>query len=305
MNNERTLEVIASTPRCHVTQIVDKLGMEFEDLHASLAAMEAVGDIVVEESAGTDARLGKAYSLSDKFKASEAYKRIALKADAAGFAAPGVNRIERAIAFVRERGTATSSELHALMGLQSDEYASNALASAVRTKRLVKDGKNWTIGPGPGGGAALVTAEDDWEPAEPSKPVRTASAARVASFPTPAFLPKAADAGSADTAISESQGDANSIAAGVMASVVASAMSATAPVPARPVKPKAEPEVAEAPAPTEPASCSAPAIRCGLWSDGHVEIQRDGQTKALLAVEEMVYLADFWSRIANSIKEAS
>jgi hypothetical protein len=49
----------------------------------------------------------------------------------------------------------------------------------------------------------------------------------------------------------------------------------------------------------------APVIRCGLWSDGSVEVQRDGKTSAVLFVEEAACLADFWAKIKTSAKEAS
>ena len=54
-----------------------------------------------------------------------------------------------------------------------------------------------------------------------------------------------------------------------------------------------------------PTAKPAPAIRCGLWSDGSVEVQRDGKTSAVLFVEEVACLAEFWDRIKTSAKEAS
>lgn len=302
MTNERILEVIASTPQCRVAQIVDKLDMEFEDVQASLAALEAVGDIVSREETGPNGLQGKAYSVSEKFKQTDAYKRMTLKASSVINMTPGMNRVERAIAFVREHGTATSSELHALMGLADDEYASNALASAVRTKRLIKDGKNWTLGPGPGGGVELPASTNTRSPAQARTPARTVT---PAAFPMPKFLSKATQPDE-DVALAPGKPDqASTIAADVMASVVASAKAASAPTPAKPARPKAEPETADTVVAATPATSSASAIRCGLWSDGHVEVQRDGQTAAVLAVEEVICLADFWARIAKSAKEVS
>jgi hypothetical protein len=53
-----------------------------------------------------------------------------------------------------------------------------------------------------------------------------------------------------------------------------------------------------------PARNPAPVIRCGLWSDGSVEIQRDGRTTAVLFVEEVACLADFWKRVSTNTQEA-
>lgn len=60
---------------------------------------------------------------------------------------PTLSRVDLAVAFVEDRARATSAELHTLMGLAPDEYASSALSSALRNGRLAKDGKNWMPGP--------------------------------------------------------------------------------------------------------------------------------------------------------------
>jgi hypothetical protein len=59
---------------------------------------------------------------------------------------PGLPAVDRAIAFVRTRGTATSAELHAVMDLPPDELPSTHLVDALEDGRLVKDGKHWTLG---------------------------------------------------------------------------------------------------------------------------------------------------------------
>jgi hypothetical protein len=51
-----------------------------------------------------------------------------------------------------------------------------------------------------------------------------------------------------------------------------------------------------------PAVSPAPVIRCGLWSDGSVEVQRDGKTSAVLFVEEVACLSDFWAKIKISAR---
>jgi hypothetical protein len=66
---------------------------------------------------------------------------------------PGLGAVDRAIAFVRARGTATSSELHIVMDLPPDELPSEHLLDALEDGRLVKSGKFWTLG-----AAAMVSA---------------------------------------------------------------------------------------------------------------------------------------------------
>jgi hypothetical protein len=60
----------------------------------------------------------------------------------------------------------------------------------------------------------------------------------------------------------------------------------------------------EAKSDSAPTTKPAPVIRCGVWSDGSVEVQRDGKTSAVLFVEEVACLADFWKRVSNNTKEA-
>lgn len=74
------------------------------------------------------------------------HKRADLEIDVERDITPGLGAVDRAIAFVRTRGTATSAELHAVMDLPPDELPSDHLADALEDGRLVKEGKFWTLG---------------------------------------------------------------------------------------------------------------------------------------------------------------
>lgn len=52
-----------------------------------------------------------------------------------------------AIAFIEQRGSATSSELSVLLGLSPEQYPSVELRSSVQGERLVCVGRVWTLGP--------------------------------------------------------------------------------------------------------------------------------------------------------------
>jgi hypothetical protein len=73
----------------------------------------------------------------------------ASKAEITAFRAanPTLTKTGLAVAFVEKRGIATSAELHTLLELEPNQYASVTLASAVQNGRLAKDGKNWMLGP--------------------------------------------------------------------------------------------------------------------------------------------------------------
>lgn len=73
-------------------------------------------------------------------------KIIELRIDVERDITPGLPAVERAIEFVRTRGTATSSELHMVMELDPDDLPSEHLADELERGVLVKEGKEWTLG---------------------------------------------------------------------------------------------------------------------------------------------------------------
>jgi len=332
MIGQNVLEVIAGTPDCRAVQIVDRLDIDAEEVLASVKALIQVGDIVSSEGRGPNGLACTVYTLSDAFKASPAYAPLAAKAAAKAFAAPGMNRVERAIEWVRQHGTATSAELHAVMGLRDDEAPSKVLSSAVTTKRLVKEGKNWTLGPGPDGEVSA--------PASTCMPKRDINqipcflqqvelaqppAAAAPPAPTSASQPAPEPELALDAALSE---PAKRIFAELAGTVAPPVVPPPAPKPAkaatrvRSERPKAK-QQPEAPivapaaaAPETPAPDTvivalrslpeqpAPVYRCALWSDGMLEVQRDGQTVAQMPQAAGESLASFLARLAGA-KEAA
>jgi hypothetical protein len=185
-------------------------------------------------------------------------QRQAMLAEVERDIAPGLPRVERAIAFVRTRGMATSSELHMVMELEPNELASDYLDSALAGGLLVKTGKYWVPGTVP------VIAAD------------------APAYAIPTFVPPQP-----------------------VDNVVSLEPQRTARVkPAEKVDFVGFADMVNSEADSAPTAKPAPVIRCGLWSDGSVEVQRDGKTSAVLFVEEVACLADFWKRVSNNTKEA-
>lgn len=257
MINQQILEIIASTPDCREEHIYDGVFVDEHETHASIAALLAVGDIVAVGAADDTF-----YHLSDKFKASDRHKRIEMRLSVERDTPVGLPLIERAIEFVRRRGTVTGSELHVLLELLPGETPSERLADALKDGRLIKDGKHWTLGAGP------AVEEPKPEPLVVPQfvPPQVDNVVPISSPRTARVKPAKLDfAGFADFMDSRSAG-------------VSEVRSTTFP--------------------------TSPTIRCGLWSDGAIEVQRDGKTTAVLFVEEMACLADFWGRIATNAREA-
>jgi hypothetical protein len=218
-----------------------------------------------------------------------------------------------AIAFIEKRGTATSTELSVLLGLAADEYPSVVLRSSVQGERLACVGRVWTLGPK----AIPSTREQDQVTADnvrglPHEPVGQLSkpAQNLAAQAKPDALKSGAELGRI-----EKPASANFPGDDVKAMAARRSESRT----------KAKPDALHMGADLgklEPAPKSAlqaptfvkktnaegaglkalkdalkpPRYRCALWSDGEVEIQRDGQTLASLPLEAVEELARFVSR---------
>jgi hypothetical protein len=256
MNDQAILEKIAQHPKCRAVQLADWIDIALEDAQASLAGLIAVGDVVAEPGTSPAGHPCQFYSLSDKFKASQAYKPLAVKAIAADFAAghADLNKTDRAIAFVRESGTASSYELHVVMGLKPEQHASGSLANALADGRLAKDGKNWTLGPAAkpdpraedqvlpsiSQGERIIPAAEN---SELMKRLDTPEEA-LSAIKVPTFLPQQASALAAP-------------------------------------------------------SDAAPIYRCALWSDGILEVRRNGETVAEIPQAIGESIAAFLGRLVG------
>jgi hypothetical protein len=231
MNDQAILEQIAQHPKCRAVQLADRLDLELVDVQAALAALIAVGDVTAEAGTSPAGSACQMYDLSATFKDSEAYKPILAKSLAAQFATyrQDLGKTDRAIEFVRERGSATSSELHIVLQLDARETPSQFLTNAVRNGRLVKDGKNWTLGP---------NAPEAIPPArEPAvKTDALASGAELGRVEASVTVPKFA----AHEAAKPLQGLRQAL--------------------------------------REPVPVAVPQYRFAVWSDGVLEVRKDGQT---------------------------
>lgn len=268
-NDQAILERIAQNPKCRAVQLADWLDADVDDVGAQLAALISVGDVVLSHGTAPNGTPCALYDLTEAFKASKAYEPILAKTLAAHFATfrPDLGKTDRAVEFVRERGMATSAELHAVLGLAPDEYASTYLRSAITSARLVKDGKTWTLGPKESGPAKEVT----------KVPVHVPGAA----FPTVAPTTAPAVASTKPDAL-ESGADLGRIRPELpVPTFVPTAAPTTAPTSA--------PTVAPAPKPRSTTSRN----RYAVWSDGKVEIKVPGNPSLELSREEFDDLVSF------------
>lgn len=293
MNDQQIFEQVAREgEKLRAVQLADRMDVALEDARARLVSLVAVGDLVETDGFAPNGLETKLYSFSEAFKRSDAYKLVATKTEAATFGDPTMSKTDRAIAFVREKGTATSAELHALLGLAEHEYVSSYLARVVREGRLSKDGKNWTLG-------TSAPAEAPAPRSYNRQPVSSKKNGPVAQFPktaqpeqpaadveVPKFLDKRVEVKSqpADKAaepvvkaaashVNIDENGAITVDGEVVVTGKLSNFGAA------------------------PDDVPAPSFRAGLWSDGVLELQRNGQTIAKLQPDEGDHLAEFMQRM--------
>lgn len=290
MNDQKILELIAQNPKVRVVQLADKLDMEAADVQAALAGLIAVGDVVQSSGFAPNGLSANLYDLSPAFMQSERYANMARKAAAANFATPvaGMTKVDRAIAFIKAQpgASATSAELHALLGLDPLEYVSSYLSSAVRAGKVVKDGKNWTLGDGTPPAPAREAKNAAFNPINgpklPPTPVKTAEEVLeerpLSSGLPPELLVQLSKSARDEAAKARAQSNVVTIEAEPYATLS-----------------MLIPPIAHLPAPAvEP---PAPVYRCAIWSDGVIEIQRNGRTVAQLTSAEADALVAFMTTL--------
>lgn len=302
MNEQQILDTVARKGRLRAVQLSDWLDVPVEDARAQLMALVAVGDLVATDGFAPNGRADVYFDLSDAFRASDAGVLLTRKAEAANFGDPSMSKVDRAIAFVREKGTATSSELHALLELKPEQTASTWLAGALRDGRLVRDGKNWTVGTGvapkvqpvqrtPFNRRPISNKSEPVAQFPSTAPIEVpqflADRATVASKPSgkkaPETLPASEDlAGLPKALVQELSKPAQARAAATHVNIderdaitVDGSLVVDGKVDMAPL----------------------PAFRAGLWSDGTLELQRDGKTIAKLQQSEGELLAEFMHRM--------
>lgn len=141
----RLLRMLMRTPGIRAIQLADQLNVTLEQAEELLEPEIAAGLVVATTGIAPNGLSCTLYDLSAAFAVTDDYKAMR-SAEPMRIAATRLTNVDRAIAFITERGGATSAELHTLLGLKANEYASTYLGAAIKDGRLAKDGKDWTLG---------------------------------------------------------------------------------------------------------------------------------------------------------------
>jgi hypothetical protein len=321
INDEKICAFLARKPSSRAVDLADHFDVELADMSAALRSLVDVGDIVRVSGTGPNGQQAQLYSLSQTFMRSkdgrqllattQAAQAVAVAAPqtpapesaaeplphaevcappAAAALAPApklpvltetstlsdamVERLNKkgppvpaekresitahALSYIEKNQPVNDAQLRAELGLSSRQYPSDLLRYAVKVGRVVRVGDSWRIGEA--GAAASVdrVAAPAPAPAIASAPVLV----RPASAP---LSPPADLASSADSA------PPSAGATPAPAHVAAEAEDLDPALRAYPV--------------------TAPVYRYAQWSDGVVELQRDGETVCRLARADAQALA--------------
>lgn len=297
MNDQKIYQYLARKPDSCAQDVADFIDVDLKDASDELRSLVDVGDLVRHAGIARNGLPKQLYNLSESFKASRAgvalLAAVALtqaqapepepepapvvEAEPAPAAAPAaeappMSRAARAIAYIKEKGCAGDAELRAVMGMRTAEYPSSVLTSSVKKGLVVRDGLVWRIGKGTPPPPLRMVKDAAFNPA--NGPVLPPTPVARAAPPPPAPPPPEA-APAVLVAVSSAQQQNRSGAVSLM--VVTN--NASAPF--------------------------APSFRCGLWSDGVLELQRNGRSVVELTRGEGEQLVDFMNRMLRAVPAAA
>lgn len=324
MSDQKIYQYLARRPDSRAQDIADILDVDLKVASDALRSLVDIGDVVRHTGTARNGHQAQLYNLSLTFKRTKQGQELMaaqagmVDVEPAPVAAPVVvesapkppataapavitpvfaqqtelapvmTRVERAIQHLTISKTATDREIRDAMGLAADAAPRAYLASALKAGKVAKDGNTWRLG--------------DGTPA----PKQTSVA-----FVVPAQASSVSTVGRVAFGPSEPMGaPAEKVAAatrdevwGIPTELKEQLSRAAQDLVAKALLPNLGPAVAEAPAPTQPPPEST--FRCGLWSDGVLELQRDGRSLIELQRGEREQLADFMKRMLGAADQVA
>lgn len=311
MNDQKIYELIAKHGRVRAVQLADWLDKELVDVSKALRTLVDIGDVNQFKALAPNGCEALHYELSNEFKASRAGReilaRVAMVAPAASapvanpapapaaeaeplsalavesVAAAQGTKTDRAVALVNEQGLVSDDQMRVVFGIPRTSYPSAYLTCAIKAGKLHKTPEGWKPGRAPGGAEykGLTSPAKGGPKAQfdPKAPLE---------YPAGTERPVAATVPSMGAHV-VSQDEVKAVAAidawdEEQKAKIAS-LQAAAPKPV------------EVPvfAPLAPAA-AAPSYRAALWSDGMLELQRNGLTVMECTRGEHEFMAEFLAR---------
>lgn len=328
MTDQKIFELMLKTPDIRAVQLSDWLDQDLKSVSEALRDLVDTGNIVKAHGTAPNGQPAMIYNFSDEFKGSREYcalvalaghslapvvplvvhviepkpapaapapaetlvpvapVRPVLPEAPLRAAAAGPSRAERAIAAILERGPLSDADLREVMGIREGEYPSSCLGAAVKAGKVYKGAAGWSAGAAP-----LEAA--------PCKPPRFNTPINPAK-PAPAGFEQRAKGDQVENVLLVGNTilvskDHHAIAPEVVAAVTAAELTGLPPAVIE--------QLSKPPQAIAAAAPEAAVFRCGLWSDGVIELQRNGAEVARLTRGEGEELAGFLGRMLQASAE--
>lgn len=327
---EKALYLIAQRPMIRSVEIADIIDCDIDQVEPALQSRISARLIVVHPITAPNGRPANGYEFSQAFKETAEYRELAQSPAATVKPEPEPStpaqkgsKAQLAIAYIQGKPNqmASTQELRAPMGLTAGEYPSSHLRYALSTGQLACTAQVWRLGPALGGSAkppppdqrhvggraAKPTAGVDAAPSPPAAhaPLRQPSAAAALNVSSTA---------KGFAALHQSREDEEARLKDERAAQLHGGPDVDPIEPAEPILDQALDQAATpvVGGPVADLEMSAVAIevvalppdppalqtfRCGIWSDGEVELQRAGQTIAILSMGELAYVKSFMAGV--------
>lgn len=287
MNDQKIYQFLARKPDARAQDVADALDVDLLEASNALRSLVDVGDVVRHAGQARNGQQAQLYNLSLTFKRSDEGKKV-IAAVAQPAPAPAVievptfipaeastmSRVDRAIAFLTAAdGRHVSSEkMREVMGLKSIDSPANYLTSAIKSGRIVKVFDGYKLGTETPPEKPAPRTQRKFSIAPPKK------GGPVAQFD------KRAQPGDPDPITKD---DVKDLPPAVIEQLSKPAQALGVPT---------------APLAADPAPAT---FRCGLWSDGVLELQRNGRSLVELKREEHEQLADFMRRMLGAAEQVA
>lgn len=336
MNDQHILQYLARKPDSRAQDLADFMDVDLKVASDALRCLVDEGDVVRFSGVARNGVQSQLYKLSDTFMKSRDYTIIKSQIDAAAQAvsklapepppaapapapapAPSaltpmfsaqtemvkITKVQIAVDLLKAKGTATDDDMRAAMGLVRTSSPAAYLASALKSGRVVREGGIWRMGTGA-------------PPAKPSTRAYNTTFAKPKDEPKAQFKPT-------EQPESLTKDDVKDLPPAVVeqlskpAQALAEQPSTPGPVesckhdtPFRYECEECQAEDAAArpkapPVDDTPNPIDGPVYRCGLWSDGVLELQRDGRTVVTTTRREHEFMADFLRRSLGAVDKVA
>jgi hypothetical protein len=140
---KKIIDLLSIKPGLRTMQLCDMLDVPIDEVEEELEDLLALSILEKRDALAPNGRRATEYwplgYVEQEIVESVTHKPVPVKE---------MTKVDKAMSFIKEQpsNSATSSQLHVVMGLKATEAPSQYLANAISNGRLVKDGKIWSLG---------------------------------------------------------------------------------------------------------------------------------------------------------------